>query len=74
MLLHESIERALLVVVAELHPFDIVRCCAFALGHFHHLVLGHEQKLGIRIDELLDEPRTCDPIYLYTLACDPLHR
>jgi hypothetical protein len=36
-------------------------------------VFRHEQKLGLGIDEPLDEPRAGDSIDLDVLACDPPH-
>ena len=46
----------------------------FPLGDRHHLVGGHEQELGLRIDELLDEPRAGDPVHLDLLGIEIVER
>src|SRR5438128_1672486 len=71
--LHERVERALLAMMAELHALHIIGCRAFALGHFHYLVLGDEQEFRLRVDEFADEPGTSHSVHFYSLARNPLH-
>src|SRR5438105_13506048 len=70
---HERVERTFLAMMAELHALHIVGCRAFALGHFHYLVLGNEQELRLRVDEFADEPGTSHSVHFYFLARNALH-
>jgi hypothetical protein len=42
-------------------------------GRCQHLITGHEQELGLRVDEPLDQPRTSDAVDVGVLSRDPLH-
>ena len=58
---------------SELGVRDVKRRSAFTLGDGHHLVAWRIQKLGLRIDEALDQPRTGDAIHLWSSAGYPFH-
>src|SRR5438067_9368428 len=59
--------------MAELDVFHIERNGLFALGDLHYLFGRYEQELGLVVDELPDQPRAGDPVYLHAFTCDPLH-
>src|SRR5262249_58656764 len=61
-------------MMPEFDPFDIVGRGTLALSNGQHLVGWHKQELRIRVDELLDQPGTGDPVDLHTLTGDPFHR
>src|SRR5262249_16156816 len=70
----EGVERALLAVVAQLDALDVEGDGAFELGDLHHPLGRHEQELGLRVDELPDQPRPGHPVPPHLPARDPLHR
>src|SRR5438094_4536779 len=46
---------------------------SFLLCCRHHRFGRNEKEFGLRIDELLDEPGTSDPVHFHSFACDPFH-
>src|SRR5882724_3671018 len=71
--LEERIERNVLAVMAKLAAFDVVRSRAEFLCFRLNLSCRNKDKFRFWVDELFDEPRTSDPIYLYFFTGDPLH-
>jgi hypothetical protein len=71
--LNENLERAEAVAVRIRRAGSVIRVCAFALGGSEHLVGWDVDELGLGVDEVLDQPRTRDPVGLRTLAGDPFH-
>src|SRR5262245_23842455 len=59
--------------MAELDVLDVVGNGIEARCLRHHLLRRHKYELGVLIDELLDEPRAGDAIYLDLFAGDPFH-
>src|SRR5262245_47995210 len=57
----------------ELDAFHVVRDRLLLFGHAHDLIDGNENEFSMRINELLDEPRTGDPVNLHLLARHPFH-
>src|SRR5262249_22208576 len=47
--------------------------CTFPLRHFQHLVLRHEEKVSLRVDEFADEPGAGYPVHFDSFAGNPLH-
>src|SRR5262249_27032872 len=60
-------------MMAQLYIFDIIGRGALTRGDLHHLVYGHEEELGLWVDEFLDQPGTSDAIHFDLLASDPFH-
>ena len=71
--LYNRIERAFLAMVPELDVLHVVWNRVLPLGDGHHLGGGDKEKRGVRIDELFDQPRASDPVYLHSLARNPFH-
>ena len=46
--------------MAEFDVFDVVGDGVESLGFVHHFVWWHKDKLGVVVDEVLDQPRTGD--------------
>ena len=61
-LLQDRLERTLLAVVAQLDVFDVKGNGAQALRLGHDLIGRDEEKLGVRVDEFLDQPGTCHTV------------
>ena len=59
--------------MAKLDVFDVVGNGVEALRLRHNLLARYKYELGVVIDELLDQPRTCDAIDLNFFASDPFH-
>ena len=57
----------------ELHVWHVERCGVFALGRRDDFIGRDEEEFGVRIDELLDQPRARDSVYLHVLSGDPFH-
>jgi hypothetical protein len=72
-LLDEDLERAQPVSVRVPRAGRVVGVGLLALGGLEHLVRRDVQELGLRIDEVPDQPWTGDPIGLRSLACHPFH-
>ena len=71
--LDDRFERALLPMMAEFHVRHIEGRGAESSRFAHHLLGGDEMKLGLGIDELPNQPRTCDAIDFHFFARDPFH-
>ena len=50
---------------------DVERRASEVLGHFHNVRRRQQQKYGAWIDEAANEPRTGDPVDLWTGARHP---
>ncbi len=73
-LLDEDLERAEAVAVGEARSGCVEADRPLALGVGEDLSAPDIDDLGVRIDELPDEPRTGDPVGPGVLSGDPLHR
>ena len=73
-LVHDCVEAAVVAAMTELDIWDIKGRGAFAFRDGHHLVARRIQKLGLRIDEALDQPRAGDAIHLRSGTGYPLHQ
>ena len=60
-------------MVSELCVGNVIGSGALALSDGQHLVFRHVQKLGSRVDEAFDQPRTGDAVHFRTFTSDPLH-
>src|SRR5215471_7146031 len=47
--------------------------CVLLFSNLHDAILWHKQKLRFRINELLDQPRTCNTINFYFFLRYPFH-
>src|SRR5262249_2942636 len=72
-LLQDRLERAFLAVVAQFDILYVIRNRAEAVDLIHDLVRWDKNKLGILVDEFLDEPGARDAIDLNVFSCDPFH-
>src|SRR5207247_1818821 len=72
-LLGERLERAEVAAVRVFRPWRIEARGALAVCVLEHLVARHIHDLGVRVDELADEPWAGNSIGLPVLAGDPLH-
>src|SRR6266699_4886834 len=59
--------------MTEFHSFHVVGRGSFAGSDLHHLVGRHEQKLGVLVQKLLDEPWAGHAVYFNMLTRNPLH-
>src|SRR6267378_865586 len=59
--------------MAQLAAFNIEGCRAQLRRSRRHLIRRHEQKLRVRINEPLDEPRTGHPVDLHFFPRNPFH-
>ena len=60
-------------MVAQLHPRSIKGDGAGFFGYPIDLALGHEDELGLGIDETADEPRTSHAVHVNVRTSYPLH-
>src|SRR6266403_3496084 len=72
--LQEGIERAMVSVVSELHPRNVVGNGPFTLGNRHDLICRHEQERRVLVDEPRDQPRTGDAVDARLFTSHPFHR
>ena len=71
--LQDGIERHVLAVVTKCAAVDVKwRRLEFARLR-RHLVTGHKDELSLRVNELLDESRTGNPVHLHFFTGNPLH-
>src|SRR5215469_5691353 len=73
-LLQDRLKGTLLTVVTKLDIFDVIRNGFKPLCLSHHLIGRCKDKLGVLVDELLDEPGASHTIDLDVFASNPLHR
>lgn len=73
-LLHDGVEGAFLAVMTEFYVRHVIGDGSLPLSGLHHLVGRDEQKLGLRVHELLDEPRTSHSVHLDSFSCYVFHR
>ena len=72
-LVEQHLERAEAVTVGVAGARSIEREGVLAPGDLEHVFGGHEQELGIGIDEVRDQPGAGDAVRLRMLARHPLH-
>src|SRR5215216_5311727 len=71
--LEDGVERYILAVMAQLAAVDVEWCRAEFARFGLDVIRGHKQKLGLRVNELLDEPRARDTIHFYFFTGNPFH-
>jgi hypothetical protein len=59
--------------MAEFDILHVVGNGIQALRFIHDLVGARENKFGVLVDELLDQPRACDSIDFDMFTRDPFH-
>src|SRR6266704_4394066 len=71
--LEDRLEWTFLSVVAEFNCGNIEWNCTQSFRLEQYALRGNKIEFGIRVNELLDKPRTRHSVDLDVLACDPLH-
>ncbi len=56
-----------------LGPGGVIGVRVLTLCDLEHLVGRHVEELGLRVDEVLDQPGAGDPVGLRSFSCYPLH-
>src|SRR6266704_1339722 len=59
--------------MTQFHIFHVIRNGSFFFGDFHDLIVGNEQKFGVLVYKLFDEPGASHTVYLDMFTGDPLH-
>src|SRR5882672_9048494 len=62
-----------LSMMSQLCIRNVVRNCLFPFRYLQDLVRGNEEKFGLRIDELLDQPGTSHPVHFNLFSSNPFH-
>src|ERR1700682_4863980 len=71
---NDRLKAASPIHVAQLDSRYVVRDRALPLRGGEHFLSRYVEKLGIRVDEPFDQPRTRDPVDAGVLSGDPFHR
>ena len=75
--LKKGLERTALSTMIQLHfgkPGCVKRDRPFSARGFEKLLFGHEEKLGLRVNEAKNEPRAGDAVHFNVGSSYPLHR